>query len=296
MFEDISSVSMGKGNIVEGTEHIIKLGLAMIQIFSKAEVLNPDQTLDQNRKKLSPTSTENPKVLLHLTSHKVKRNKSFITSVKVSMTESAIQDLASVNFAPVSELAPGPMLTPPRPWINAKKGGYFDIKTSFLRVRESKYQSEVLNNANLDRMFHAANALGSTPWTINKEIYNYMMQCWDRKIKIGKIPSRLDFEVPTIEGPDFENASREEKRRLRNQYKEANRKNAELHSLRCDFLLRVNVAKDLLDDIIYFPYNFDFRGRAYPIPPHLNHIGSDIARALLTVCDYNFYCLFLISI
>jgi DNA-directed RNA polymerase, mitochondrial len=25
----------------------------------------------------------------------------------------------------------------------------------------------------------------------------------------------------------------------------------------------------------------DFRGRVYPIPPHLNHIGSDLARCLL---------------
>lgn len=26
----------------------------------------------------------------------------------------------------------------------------------------------------------------------------------------------------------------------------------------------------------------DFRGRVYPIPPHLNHIGSDLCRGLLT--------------
>lgn len=25
----------------------------------------------------------------------------------------------------------------------------------------------------------------------------------------------------------------------------------------------------------------DFRGRAYPIPPHLNHIGNDLCRGLL---------------
>lgn len=32
---------------------------------------------------------------------------------------------------------------------------------------------------------------------------------------------------------------------------------------------------------IYFPHNLDFRGRAYPIPPHLNHIGADLSRGLL---------------
>lgn len=32
---------------------------------------------------------------------------------------------------------------------------------------------------------------------------------------------------------------------------------------------------------IYFPHNLDFRGRIYPVPPHLNHIGSDLPRGLL---------------
>ncbi|RKO83505.1 hypothetical protein BDK51DRAFT_52017, partial [Blyttiomyces helicus] len=32
---------------------------------------------------------------------------------------------------------------------------------------------------------------------------------------------------------------------------------------------------------IYFPHNLDFRGRAYPIPIHLNHIGNDLCRGLL---------------
>jgi DNA-directed RNA polymerase len=32
---------------------------------------------------------------------------------------------------------------------------------------------------------------------------------------------------------------------------------------------------------IYFPHNIDFRGRIYPIPPHLNHIGADMSRGLL---------------
>lgn len=34
-------------------------------------------------------------------------------------------------------------------------------------------------------------------------------------------------------------------------------------------------------DKFYFPHNVDFRGRAYPIPPNLNHIGDDLSRGLL---------------
>ncbi len=32
---------------------------------------------------------------------------------------------------------------------------------------------------------------------------------------------------------------------------------------------------------IYFPHNIDFRGRVYPVPPHLNHMGNDLSRGLL---------------
>jgi hypothetical protein len=32
---------------------------------------------------------------------------------------------------------------------------------------------------------------------------------------------------------------------------------------------------------LYFPHCMDFRGRVYPIPPHLNHMGADINRGLL---------------
>ena len=29
----------------------------------------------------------------------------------------------------------------------------------------------------------------------------------------------------------------------------------------------------------------DFRGRVYPIPPHFNHLGSDVARSLILFAD-----------
>ena len=32
--------------------------------------------------------------------------------------------------------------------------------------------------------------------------------------------------------------------------------------------------------VIYFPMNLDFRGRVYPIPPHLNHLGNELCCVL----------------
>ena len=35
----------------------------------------------------------------------------------------------------------------------------------------------------------------------------------------------------------------------------------------------------------YFPHNVDFRGRAYPMHPHLNHLGADLSRGLLQFAE-----------
>lgn len=46
------------------------------------------------------------------------------------------------------------------------------------------------------------------------------------------------------------------------------------------------VAEEFKDEPrIYFPHSLDFRGRAYPMHPHLNHMGQDICRGLLTFAD-----------
>ena len=64
------------------------------------------------------------------------------------------------------------------------------------------------------------------------------------------------------------------------QTRRANHVNQDLHSLRCDIKLKLGIAQQFRDDVIYFPFNVDFRGRVYPMPPNLNHMGADINRGL----------------
>lgn len=33
--------------------------------------------------------------------------------------------------------------------------------------------------------------------------------------------------------------------------------------------------------MFWLPHNVDFRGRSYPVPPHLNHLSGDLGRSLL---------------
>lgn len=58
-----------------------------------------------------------------------------------------------------------------------------------------------------------------------------------------------------------------------------------MHSLWCTELYRLSIANMYRDKIIWFPHSLDFRGRCYPIPPHFNHLGSDISRSLILLAE-----------
>lgn len=58
------------------------------------------------------------------------------------------------------------------------------------------------------------------------------------------------------------------------------------HSMRSDFGLKLNIARSYSKlDCFFYPHNLDFRGRVYPVPPHLNHIGNDLSRGMLMFAE-----------
>ncbi|XP_057996187.1 DNA-directed RNA polymerase 1B, mitochondrial isoform X2 [Hevea brasiliensis] len=49
---------------------------------------------------------------------------------------------------------------------------------------------------------------------------------------------------------------------------------------------REDVARKMKDEEgFYYPHNLDFRGRAYPMHPYLNHLGSDLCRGILEFAE-----------
>jgi DNA-directed RNA polymerase len=60
----------------------------------------------------------------------------------------------------------------------------------------------------------------------------------------------------------------------------------DLRSLRCSAMLKLDQAEKFQNfEEIFFPYNMDFRGRAYPVPPHLSNVGSDLCRGMLKFAE-----------
>ncbi|PFH38327.1 DNA-dependent RNA polymerase [Besnoitia besnoiti] len=153
--------------------------------------------------------------------------------------------------------------------------------------------------AKMARDFHAydttlpravVSALGSQPWRINKDVLSVMEAAWERGLELGRLPSRdssaLEEEILRLKQLDSEprraglsaaDASAASIR-LRHLLQQA----AKLQSERPSFLLKLQVARCFQNvQALYFPHNIDFRGRCYPLPPHLNHMGDDVCRSLL---------------
>ncbi|CAI0552881.1 unnamed protein product [Linum tenue] len=178
-----------------------------------------------------------------------------------------------------------PMLVPPVKWMGYDKGAYFFLPSYIMRTHGSKQQREAMklaSKAQLEQVFEALDTLGSTKWRVNKRVLDVVDRIWNSGGRLAHLVDRDD--VPLPEKPDTEDETllKKWKWKLRNAKKE----NRERHSLRCDTELKLSVARKMKDEEgFYYPHNVDFRGRAYPMHPYLNHLGSDMCRGILEFAE-----------
>ncbi|KAL0490868.1 mitochondrial DNA-directed RNA polymerase [Acrasis kona] len=184
--------------------------------------------------------------------------------------ENTIREFSRTKFLP--------MVVKPKPWEEHDVGGYLTLKSSIMRVYSSDIQKKLLRDFDLKMIFESMNVLGETEWNVNKKVLDVVNQVWNNGGGVASIPSRTDHEVPPKPNKDVDKNIRNKQLGL---IKRLKTENANMHSLRCDLLNKLKVAENFADEKFYFPHNLDFRGRAYPIPPHLNHMGADLNRGLL---------------
>lgn len=177
-----------------------------------------------------------------------------------------------------------PMLVPPKPWTAPSSGGYLAYSLWVMRFKGSEMQRKVLKEAPLEQVYKALDILGSTPWLINGFVLDVVQEAWDRGGGILDLPSRTDLEIP-VPPASFPEDDPQAQRRFKSLQKKVIQQQRDLHSLRCSLRHQLEIAKEFRNREIYFPHNVDFRGRAYPIPPHLNQMGSDLSRGLLVFSE-----------
>jgi DNA-directed RNA polymerase len=210
----------------------------------------------------------------------VKRKRAYTVLRAHEYVFSAIDPYTFSNVQ-LSQVRHFPMMIPPRPWLGPLTGGYFSHQVPILRYDSFEEQMGPVmeRSEHLTSIYEALTALGETPWRINQFVLDVVKEVWRRGGNLAEIPDRRDKPFPLPLPP--EGKSPAWFKRLR----KIQQQNYDLTGLRCDFLLKLEVAEKFRNRVFYFPHNMDFRGRVYPIPPHLNHMGSDLSRGLLLFAE-----------
>ncbi|KAH7840574.1 hypothetical protein Vadar_018774 [Vaccinium darrowii] len=174
-----------------------------------------------------------------------------------------------------------PMLVPPVNWTGYDRGAYIFLPSYMMRTHGAKQQRDAVKRTpkkQLEFVFEALNTLGNTKWRVNKRVLGVIDRIWASGGTLADLVDRED--VPLPEEPDTDDEA--EIKKWKWKVKAVKKENSELHAQRCDIELKLAVARKMRDeDGFFYPHNLDFRGRAYPMHPHLNHLGSDLCRGIL---------------
>ncbi|KAG6471691.1 hypothetical protein ZIOFF_069137 [Zingiber officinale] len=178
-----------------------------------------------------------------------------------------------------------PMLVPPVGWTGYNKGGHFFLPSYVMRIHGARQQREAIKRAprkQMQTIFEALDTLGSTKWRVNKGVLSIVERIWSNG---GCLAGLVDREViPLPEKPDTEDETELRAWKLKMRF--VKKKISERHSQSCDVELKLSVARKMVDEEgFYYPHNLDFRGRAYPMHPYLNHLGSDLCRGILEFAE-----------
>jgi len=208
-----------------------------------------------------------------------------------------------------------PMTVAPKPWLGLQDGGYLNIKQQLMRTRHVS-QKLALKQADLSQVFRALDALGSQAWKVNQRTLDVAIKMWNDGGAVAQLVARADVQIPDGKGKyELQNRLRSEYEefvelqaqhehdvleqkakdvralryallRQKNEIFAAEKTNRERHSLRCDTTYKLDGCQMMSKfERIYLPHNLDFRGRAYPLPVDVQHMGSDLTRAMLVFAD-----------
>ncbi|KAK8106075.1 hypothetical protein PG999_009434 [Apiospora kogelbergensis] len=181
-----------------------------------------------------------------------------------------------------------PMLVEPEPWTKFDKGGFINSPSTVIRVKHGEidqkiYAEAAIKRGDMEQVCKGLDVLGKTGWRINRPVYDVMLQAWNSGKAVAGIPA-LTPDIPIPEEPETSDDPMERRKWIR-AVKIAENLKSGLHSERCFMNFQLEIASAFKEQTFYFPHNVDFRGRAYPLPTYLNHMGADNTRGLLRFAE-----------
>ena len=208
---------------------------------------------------------------------------------RVGLTQEAALKLADMDFqCSWQEPILAPLIVPPKPWTSFNTGCYLDPVTASLvplvrgapaeQIKIIKHQFK----KGIPLYVEAINAIQATPLKINTYVLDTVRWCWDNNKSFGKFPRRESLKH--LKRPDnWENMDQYERKGWTLKAREVREKNREIDGARATMLQDLMTASELATfDEFYLPWNFDRRGRAYPVS-HFSYHRDDHVKAMFNL-------------
>ena len=144
-----------------------------------------------------------------------------------------------------------PMIYKPAPWKNHMFGAYYLKQTKIAKIIPNfKEAYHLLNKTDISRICNALNIISDIKWRVNKDVLEMIEYIWSIGGGLGEIPKRFNERPITAEL--LKKAKFKDKLKLIKEHQ----RNMETHALRCEFLLRLNIARSFKNvNWLYFPHN-----------------------------------------
>ena len=202
------------------------------------------------------------------------------------------------------------LIMPPTDWTGLKGSlGYYskNYKGLSIKTRTSNIRTlqQFLEVKPMTRALSILNTIGKTAWRINKRVYSVLDEVLKNNLVdysspkqapylLGSLPFNRHMEATDyVKGSDYGECYTEGWKINTPIDKEAYKKYKQALDIQ-EGIIQINLSKaialnlamidarDYLNEPnIYFSYQFDFRGRIYPIQQHLNPQGKEEIKALL---------------
>jgi DNA-directed RNA polymerase len=178
-----------------------------------------------------------------------------------------------------------PTVVPPKPWTAPQDGGYYTrIPRPLALVKNARkaYLAE-LEHVEMSDIYSAINLVQATAYRVDGWVLGIMEQVWANDVKIAGLPKREPDPLPA------KPADIETNEEARLGYRKAAAKvysgNVKLLSRRVQLDQGLKMARRFASEpAIYFPHQYDFRGRLYAIPL-LSYQGPDWMKGLLRFAE-----------
>lgn len=190
-----------------------------------------------------------------------------------------------------------PMIVEPREWSNPYNGGFLSTESN-LQVKlvksYNKKALKLLEDTEMPQVYKAINTLQKTKWQVNNEILEVMQEAWANDLGLGGLPTDREEPLPPKpwgiltdeEWVAYKEDHPEIVQKWKNEARDVYNRRVKAKSKRAQLSKRLWVAEKFKsEEEFYFVYVLDWRGRVYPLQPHINPQSDDTGKALLQFAE-----------